>query len=190
MITAIVIFVGLAVVFGLLLGYAAVRFRVEEPPIVEEVDKVLPQIQCGQCGYPGCKPYAEAVANGEAINKCTPGGEAVMLKIAEILGVEPQPMAEGEEEEKPRMVAFIHEQDCIGCMHCIKACPVDAIVGTTKAVHTVITKECTGCELCVPVCPTDCIEMRPQPETPRDWIWPDPEKVMPTVIPKMEAPHP
>ncbi|SIN95444.1 electron transport complex protein RnfB [Sulfurivirga caldicuralii] len=193
MLSAILIFLALALVIGALLGYAAVRFKVEEPPIVEEIDSVLPQIQCGQCGYPGCRPYAEAVANGEAdINQCTPGGEAVMLKIAEIMHVDPKPLkaAEDGEEIVGHKVAFIHEDDCIGCMHCIKACPVDAIVGTTKAVHTVILKECTGCELCVPVCPTDCIEMRPEPVTPRDWIWPDPEKLVPTVTPPVKGAHP
>jgi len=193
MLAAILIFLALALAIGLLLGYAAVRFKVEEPPIVEEIDKILPQIQCGQCGYPGCRPYAEAVANGEAdINQCTPGGEPVMLKIAQIMHVDPKPVKTEEEGEDTvgHKVAFIHETDCIGCMHCIKACPVDAIVGTTKAVHTVILKECTGCELCVPVCPTDCIEMRPEPVSPRDWIWPDPEKIVPTVTPPTTGAHP
>ena len=193
MLTAILIFIALALLIGALLGYAAVHFKVENPPIVEELDHILPQIQCGQCGYPGCRPYAEAVASGEAdINQCTPGGEAVMLKIAEIMHVDPKPGkgAEDDDETVGHKVAFIHEADCIGCMHCIKACPVDAIVGTTKAVHTVIARECTGCELCVPVCPTDCIEMRPEPVTPRDWIWPDPEKIVPTVTPPLEGARP
>jgi electron transport complex protein RnfB len=186
MLSAILIFLGLAVVFGLLLGYASVKFKIEGDPIVEKVDEILPQTQCGQCGYPGCKPYAEAVAKGEAdVNLCIPGGEEVMLKIAEITGREPKEMAETPEKEARRMVAYIHEDQCIGCMLCIKECPVDAIIGTTKMMHTVIVDECTGCEKCIPVCPVDCIDMVPVKETPKDWVWPDPEKVLPKVIPQL-----
>lgn len=175
MIEAILIFLGLAILFGVLLGYAAVRFKVEGNPVAEQIDKVLPQTQCGQCGYPGCKPYAEAVANGEAeVNLCIPGGTEVMIQIAEITGREPKPMEESAAEAKPKEVAVIDESLCIGCVLCIKACPVDAIVGATKLMHTVIEKECTGCELCVPVCPVDCIEMIPIQVTPKNWKWPEP----------------
>lgn len=173
---AILIFLGLAVVFGLLLGYAAVKFRIEGDPLIDLIDQKLPQTQCAQCGYPGCRPYAEAVASGEAeINLCIPGGEPTMLEIAELLQVEPKPMSAEATLPKQPMVAYIDEDLCIGCVLCIKACPVDAIVGATKLMHTVIAKECTGCELCVPVCPVDCIDMIIDRPTPKTWKWPDPK---------------
>ncbi|KFD19042.1 RnfB family electron transport complex protein [Tatumella ptyseos ATCC 33301] len=163
----------LGLVFGALLGYASRRFKVEEDPIVEQIDELLPQSQCGQCGYPGCRPYADAVGNhGEMINKCAPGGEQTMLKLATLLNVEPQPVDGGEEAKAPeRKVAWIDESNCIGCTKCIQACPVDAIVGATRAMHTVLTDLCTGCDLCVAPCPTDCIEMRPVPATTANWKW-------------------
>ncbi|MEW6485948.1 MULTISPECIES: electron transport complex subunit RsxB [Tatumella] len=163
----------LGLVFGALLGYASRRFKVEEDPIVEQIDELLPQSQCGQCGYPGCRPYADAVGNhGEMINKCAPGGEQTMLKLAALLNVEPQPVDGGEEAKAPeRKVAWIDESNCIGCTKCIQACPVDAIVGATRAMHTVLTDLCTGCDLCVAPCPTDCIEMRPVPATTANWKW-------------------
>lgn len=160
----------LAGIFGAFLGFAAIRFKVEADPIVEQIDAILPQTQCGQCGYPGCKPYAEAVANGDSINKCTPGGQAAIEKIAELMGVEPESGIQGD-EEPIKKVAFIHEDMCIGCTKCIQACPVDAIVGGTKALHTVIQSECTGCDLCVAPCPTDCIEMIPIETTIANWKW-------------------
>ncbi|WP_434524751.1 electron transport complex subunit RsxB [Photorhabdus asymbiotica] len=163
----------LGLIFGLILGFAARRFQVEEDPIVEKVDNILPQSQCGQCGYPGCRPYAEAVANnGEMINKCAPGGEQAMLKIAELLGVDPQPLEGDESVQNPvRKVAFIDEENCIGCTKCIQACPVDAIVGATRAMHTVVEDLCTGCDLCVAPCPTDCIAMIPVAATTSNWKW-------------------
>ena len=163
----------LALAFGALLGYAARRFAVEADPIVEQIDALLPQSQCGQCGYPGCKPYADAVGNqGEAINKCAPGGEQTMLRLAELLNIDPQPIdGDASALEPVRKVAWIDESNCIGCTKCIQACPVDAIVGTTRAMHTVLTELCTGCDLCVAPCPTDCIEMCPILETPATWKW-------------------
>ncbi|GLS91990.1 electron transport complex subunit B [Psychromonas marina] len=158
----------LAAVFGALLGYSSIRFKVKAEPIVEELDAMLPQTQCGQCGYPGCKPYAQAIANGEDINKCPPGGDAVMRQLAERMGVEPQQL---DGEEKPKLIAFIREDECIGCTKCIQACPVDAIMGATRQMHTVITDECTGCELCVAPCPTDCIDMLPIEITTQNWQW-------------------
>ncbi|MFD2177315.1 electron transport complex subunit RsxB [Veronia pacifica] len=167
---AIVALGALAALFGLLLGFASVRFKVDADPIVDQIDSVLPQTQCGQCGYPGCRPYAEAIANGDAINKCPPGGQATIEKLADMMGVEATAPASGE-EEAVKTVAFIIEDDCIGCTKCIQACPVDAIVGSTKVLHTVIKEECTGCDLCVAPCPTDCIEMRPVETTPENWKW-------------------
>jgi len=158
----------LGLIFGSLLGYSSIKFKVKEDPIVEELDAMLPQTQCGQCGYPGCKPYAKAIADGDDINKCPPGGETVMLQLAERMGIEPKKL---DGEEKPKLIAFIREDECIGCTKCIQACPVDAILGATRQMHTVITDECTGCELCVAPCPTDCIDMLPIQITTQNWQW-------------------
>lgn len=162
----------LGLFFGLILGYASRRFKVEDDPIVDRIDEILPQSQCGQCGYPGCRPYAEAVGkNGEHINRCAPGGEAVMLKIAGLMGVDPQPTEGGDAAEPERVLAVIDEDNCIGCTKCIQACPVDAIVGATRAMHTVISDQCTGCNLCVAPCPTQCIILVPVNPTPATWKW-------------------
>ncbi|MGF1876015.1 electron transport complex subunit RsxB [Photobacterium frigidiphilum] len=166
---AVIVIAVLAAIFGLILGFASIRFKVEADPIVEQINAILPQTQCGQCGYPGCRPYAEAIANGDDINKCPPGGQATIEKLADLMGVEVQDSAH--EEENIKTVAFIHEDMCIGCTKCIQACPVDAIVGGTKSMHTVIKDECTGCDLCVAPCPTDCIEMIPVKDTPESWKW-------------------
>lgn len=163
---------GLAVFLGAVLGYAALKFRVQENPLVEKVDAILPQTQCGQCGFPGCKPYAEAIAAGDAdINQCPPGGEEGIRKLAELLGVDPKPLNSKHGTPKPKAVAFIDESLCIGCTLCIQACPVDAIVGAAKHMHTVIASECTGCELCVAPCPVDCISMAPVKESIGTWKW-------------------
>ncbi len=169
---ALLALVGLAAVFGALLGYAAVRFKTEGNPIADEINNILPQTQCGQCGYPGCRPYAEAIANGEAINKCPPGGEAGIQALADLLDLEVIPLDSEHGEAKPvKSVAFIREAECIGCTKCIQACPVDAILGAAKQMHTVIASECTGCDLCVEPCPVDCIDMIPQQETLATWHW-------------------
>lgn len=160
----------LAAIFGGLLGFASIRFKVGADPIVDQIDSILPQTQCGQCGYPGCRPYAEAIANGDAINKCPPGGEATIEKLADLMGVE-VPDSAHDLSDNVKKVAFIHEDMCIGCTKCIQACPVDAIVGGTKAMHTVIKDQCTGCDLCVSPCPTDCIEMVPVEDTTDTWKW-------------------
>nr|WP_239538407.1 RnfABCDGE type electron transport complex subunit B [Dyella mobilis] len=123
---------------------------------------MLPQTQCEQCGYHGCRPYAEAVANGEAqINQCPPGGSEGIAKLAALLGRAPLPLNPDNGVEKPRTLARIVEADCIGCTKCIQVCPVDAIVGANKLMHTVIADDCTGCERCVPACPVDCIVLEP-----------------------------
>ncbi len=160
-VVSIAILIGLAIVFGALLGYAAVRFRVEGNPIVDQIDALLPQTQCGQCGHPGCRPYAEAIAEGEAINRCPPGGMATIEALADLLDVEVIPLDDEHGEEKGKHVAVIREEECIGCTKCIQVCPVDAILGAAKYMHTVIEVNCTGCDLCIPVCPTDCIEIHP-----------------------------
>jgi len=174
---ALIALVGLAAVFGALLGFAAEKFKTEGNPIADEINNILPQTQCGQCGYPGCRPYAEAIANGEAINKCPPGGEAGVQALADLLDVEPLPLDEEHgEAKKVTTVAFIREDECIGCTKCIQACPVDAILGAAKQMHTIISSECTGCDLCVEPCPVDCIDMIAEEESLKTWHWqlPDP----------------
>lgn len=178
---AILSIVILASVFGALLGYAAIKFKVEGDPVAEKVVELLPQTQCGQCGYPGCKPYADAIAKGEAINLCPPGGQQTVVALAELLGREVIELDEQSEEKSQPTVVFIREEDCIGCTKCIQACPVDAIVGTAKMMHTVITDQCTGCDLCIPPCPVDCIEIHPIQVTARDWRPPAPESLIPVV---------
>ncbi|MGY2681835.1 Na+-translocating ferredoxin:NAD+ oxidoreductase subunit B [Pseudomonas tolaasii] len=128
--------------------------------LIQRIDALLPQTQCGKCGHPGCKPYAEGIALGEAINKCPPGGEETIAGLAQLLRV-PALDLDTSRGEAPAQVAYIREAECIGCTKCIQACPVDAIVGAAKLMHTVIMDECTGCDLCVAPCPVDCIEMRP-----------------------------
>ena len=127
--------------------------------LIQRIDALLPQTQCGKCGHPGCKPYAEGIAKGEAINKCPPGGQETIDGLAQLLHL-PVLDLDTSRGEAPAQIAYIREAECIGCTKCIQACPVDAIVGAAKLMHTVITDECTGCDLCVAPCPVDCIEMR------------------------------
>jgi electron transport complex protein RnfB len=172
LLAALVTLVGLSLVFGAILGFASVRFRVESSPLVEQIDSLLPQTQCGQCGHPGCKPYAQAIAGGESINKCPPGGQATIQALADLLGVPATPLdAEHGEVSPVKTVAFIREDECIGCTKCIQACPMDAILGAAKQMHTVIADECTGCDLCVEPCPVDCIDMIPVAPTLNSWHW-------------------
>jgi electron transport complex protein RnfB len=174
---ALLALVGLGAVFGAVLGFAAVRFKTEGNPIADQINDILPQTQCGQCGFPGCRPYAEAIANGEDINKCPPGGEAGIQALADLLDVEPIPLDEEHGEENVKAVAFIREAECIGCTKCLLACPVDAILGAAKQMHTVITSECTGCDLCVEPCPVDCIDMIREEESLQSWHWQLPNPV-------------
>lgn len=176
MLSAVLVLTGLAAAFGLLLGFASIRFRVEGDPVADQIDALLPQTQCGQCTYPGCRPYAEAIASGEAdINQCPPGGETTILALADLLGRDAKALNPEHGEEQPETVAIIDEHICIGCTLCIQACPVDAILGATKQMHTVIAEECTGCDLCVEPCPVDCIQMVPVRTTVANWKWPYPE---------------
>ena len=128
--------------------------------LVEQIDALLPQTQCRKCGFEGCKPYAEAIAQGNAdINQCPPGGEQSILLLSRLLDVAAKPLDPMFGIERPRMVAVINEADCIGCTKCLPPCPVDAILGASKHMHTVIAEHCTGCELCVSPCPVNCISM-------------------------------
>ena len=147
--------IGFAIAF--VLGRTSKRLASDDESIVDAINRQLPQTQCAQCGYPGCRPYAEAVASGEAINKCPPGGQAVMHALADLLGRQALPLAE--DTSQAQSVAVIREAECIGCTLCIQACPVDAIIGATQLMHTVIAEQCTGCELCIPPCPVDCIDL-------------------------------
>ena len=151
---------GLALIAGVVLSYAQRRLPPGDGDLVDTVNELLPQTQCAQCGFPGCRPYAAAVVDGNTeINLCPPGGDDTVRRLAKLLGREVLPLA----ERVTPAVAIIDEAACIGCYHCRNACPVDAIVGAPHFMHTVIEDECTGCELCVAPCPVDCIEMRPLP---------------------------
>jgi electron transport complex protein RnfB len=150
---------------------AALRLRAATAPLSRRIDAVLPQTQCRQCGHPGCMPYAQAIAAGEAaINRCPPGGERVIRRIARITARPYEPLDATCGIHKTRQVAVIDEARCIGCTLCIRACPVDAIVGAPKLMHTVIGEECTGCELCLAPCPVDCIVLDPSPWTTIDIV--------------------
>jgi electron transport complex protein RnfB len=188
MLAAIGVMIAIAVVVGVVLGWSAIRLKVEGHPLAEKIDAILPQTQCGQCGFPGCKPYATAIAKGEAdINLCPPGGEEGVKKLAELLGVEVKPLDESHGQHKPRSVAFIDENICIGCTLCIQACPVDAIAGAAKQMHTIIASECTGCELCVAPCPVDCISMVTAAEDLPHWKWKYPRIPINAVPPRASA---
>jgi Na+-translocating ferredoxin:NAD+ oxidoreductase subunit B len=137
---------------------------------IAHIDSALPQTQCTRCGYPDCHGYAEAIASGEAdINRCPPGGAEGIVRLAAITGHAVSPLDTLRGHEGPRALAVIDEAWCIGCTLCIKACPVDCIVGASKLMHTVVDAQCTGCELCIPVCPVDCIAMVPVTGTRTGW---------------------
>jgi electron transport complex protein RnfB len=151
----------LAAGLGAALGWAATRLHPDKDGLTEAINARLPQTQCGQCRYPGCRPYAEAIARGEAdIDQCPPGGEATVRALADLLGREPKPVDPQYGPAVRNVVAVIDEERCIGCALCLPACPVDAIVGAHRFLHTVLEAHCTGCGLCIPPCPVDCIELR------------------------------
>jgi Na+-translocating ferredoxin:NAD+ oxidoreductase subunit B len=167
MLSALLTMIGLAAAAGVATALASRRSNEDRDRLVGEIDALLPQTQCGRCSYPGCRPYATALANGEAdINQCPPGGDATAAALAKLLGRESRAVDPrfGSVPAHPA-VAWIDEAACIGCVKCIQACPVDAIVGASRFMHTVIAAQCTGCELCIPPCPVDCIVMRPAPRT-------------------------
>ena len=165
-VTLVMVSIGVAAVFGgaigIALGWAASRLPPDANRLAARIDALLPQTQCGQCRYPGCRPYAEAIADGSAdIDRCPPGGEATVRALAALLDREPRPLDPAYGITKGPLVAWIDEERCIGCARCLPACPVDAIVGAPRFMHTVLRDACTGCELCLAPCPVDCIELRP-----------------------------
>jgi len=147
--------------------------RTQQLDLVETIEQLLPQTQCGQCGYAGCAPYAKAIAEGDAINRCPPGGDRTIRRLANLLDQPVVALNPEHGEISAPSIAYIREAECIGCTKCIQACPVDAIVGAAKLMHTVIASECTGCDLCFEPCPVDCIDMLPVPDhTPAHWQFP------------------
>ncbi len=173
--------VSIAVLFSLtLLGLKLVanikRQRRSQRSLIDRVNSALPQTQCGQCGYEGCRPYARAITQGEAINRCPPGGPETIIKLANLLNEPPLALNPANGSIVPFSIAFIREDECIGCTKCIKACPVDAIVGGPKLMHTVIVSQCTGCDLCVEPCPVDCIDMI-EVATDPSHAWQQPSRV-------------
>ena len=183
----IVVLAGLVVALGVLLIVAGRRARFGPDVVAARIDALLPQAQCAQCGYPGCHPYALAIARGEAdINRCPPGGDATIAALARLLGRAPLRLDPSCGAHKPRAVARIDEDTCIGCTLCIQACPVAAIAGAAKLMHTVIEAECTGCELCIAPCPVDCIAMHPLVDEAAPWKWRRPAVV---ALPAAAARH-
>jgi electron transport complex protein RnfB len=156
--TAVVTIGLLALVAGVALSYAYRSLPVQASGLIDQVNDLLPQTQCAQCGYPGCRPYAAAIVDENVpINLCPPGGDMTVRKLAELLGKDALPLAAP--AAGPPGVAHIDEARCIGCGHCRTACPVDAIVGAPQLMYSIIDRECTGCELCIAPCPVDCISM-------------------------------
>jgi electron transport complex protein RnfB len=171
MIAAVLSLTLLGLALGWMLGLAARYLRVESNPLHEEIQQLLPGVNCGQCGYPGCNGAAEALAAGKAaVTLCPPGGPTLVQALAAKLGVAVEDASNG----GPTLLARIDEATCIGCAHCGKRCPTDAIIGAPKQIHGVIQDACIGCGLCVEVCPTECLQLRPVPPALKTWHWPKP----------------
>ncbi len=170
--SAIVILTAMGLLFGFSLGIAGKYLKVENDPLVERIEALMPGSQCGQCGFPGCRPAAEALASGQApVSLCPPGGSPLIEQLAKLLGISVD-LSQTQDEEP--MVAQVSEATCTGCTRCFKVCPTDAIVGAPKQIHAVVTDACIGCKKCVNVCPTECLQMHPVTVTLRDWRWPKP----------------
>ncbi len=176
MLTAALSMSALGAGLGVILGVAARRFHVETPPIVDEIEQVLPGTNCGQCGFAGCRGAAEALADGTApVTLCPPGGRDLAVDLAQITGADGADAAlDGMAEAEP-LVAFIFEDHCTGCTKCFKRCPTDAIVGAAKQIHTVVMDACIGCDACVEICPTEAIILRGKPRTLNNWYWDKPQ---------------
>lgn len=169
---AIISLTSLGLLLGLLLGIAAKYLKVESSPIVNELEALLPGSQCGQCGFPGCRPAAEALADGLAPpTLCPPGGSVLVEQIALLLGIDVDLSAVAEPE---LLVARVSEATCTGCTRCFKVCPTDAIVGAPKQIHAVVADACIACKKCIDVCPTECLQMHPAEVTLRNWRWTKP----------------
>ncbi len=171
--SAIIILTLLGLALGLSLGIAAKYLKVESDPLVERVEALMPGSQCGQCGFPGCRPAAEAVVSGVApVTLCPPGGSSLVEQLAKLLGVD---VDLSQTEDAEPMVARVSEDTCTGCTRCFKVCPTDAIVGAPKQIHAVVADACIGCTKCVAVCPTECLQMHLIDVTLRDWRWHKPQ---------------
>jgi len=169
---AIVSLTLLAFLLGLILGVASKYLKVESDPLVSQIEDMLPGSQCGQCGFPGCKPAAESIAHGESeVTICPPGGRSLASQLASLLGIE---IDLSKVVDKPAMYAQVSEATCIGCTRCFKVCPTDAIIGGPKQIHAVFKDACTGCEACVDICPTECLQMHIIETTLSSWTWPKP----------------
>jgi Na+-translocating ferredoxin:NAD+ oxidoreductase subunit B len=169
---AIIILTTLGLVLGLSLGVAGKYLKVESDPLIEKIEALMPGSQCGQCGFPGCKPAAEALVAGSApVTLCPPGGTALIEQLANLLSIE---VDLSQSKDNEMRVARVSEETCTGCTRCFKVCPTDAIVGAPKQIHAVVADACIACEKCINVCPTECLQMRPVEVTLRDWRWPKP----------------
>jgi Na+-translocating ferredoxin:NAD+ oxidoreductase subunit B len=172
LLSALLILTLLGLTLGLSLAVAGKYFKVESDPLIERVEALMPGSQCGQCGFPGCRPAAEAVVVGSApVTLCPPGGSSLVEQLSKLLGIE---VDLSQTEDREPMIARVEESNCTGCTRCFKVCPTNAIVGAPKQIHAVVADACIGCEKCVNVCPTECLQMHPIPVTLRDWRWPKP----------------
>lgn len=170
----------LGLLLGGSLGAAARYLKVEGDPLADEIEALLPGAQCGQCGFPGCRPAAEALAAGQAaVTLCPPGGKALARQLADKLN---QPLAASEDDVGP-VLARIDETNCIGCTRCFKVCPTDAIIGAPKQIHAVVADACIACGKCVAVCPTECLQLQPVKTTLRNWRWPKPRLPLAGAVP-------